>query len=191
MKKLILEGVLGEKFGREHRIGKSVKSFSDALRLVEANNPGLKGALRELAVDQGVDFIVKTGEKTSLSERELNINLEADVVTLIPVPAGAGKLGEIFKIIVGVVLLVVAYLYPPTAPFLIPLGTALISSGLTNLLMPDVNRDENQAPGGESYLFQGAAQNSTEGQPVPVLYGRLRVGGRPIGLEVINGQFGG
>ena len=36
------------------------------------------------------------------------------------------------------------------------------------------------------YLFQGTGQTLIEGDPVPVLYGKLRVPGRPISLQVRN-----
>lgn len=194
MRKVILEGSLGEQFGKEHIIGPSVKSFKDALNLIGSNKPEFRKQLRKLAVEDGVDFIVKTGEKESLDEKEILLaTSEIQTYTLIPVPAGAGgKFGSFFKIIIGVVLIAVAILNPGLSPFvlntLFASGAALITAGLTTLLAPDIKEDEDQN-GPASYLFRGAAQNSREGDPVPLLYGRLRVGGRPISLEIINGQF--
>ena len=50
-------------------------------------------------------------------------------------------------------------------------------------MAPDPSVDNNQD---ESYLFQGTGQTLIEGDPVPVLYGKLRVPGRPISLQVRN-----
>ena len=50
-------------------------------------------------------------------------------------------------------------------------------------MAPDPSTDNQQD---ESYLFQGAGQTIVEGDPVPVLYGKLRVPGRPISFEVKN-----
>ena len=187
MKTLTLEGSLAEKYGAVHVLGKSVKSFKDALNLVAANRPGFKEELTRLARD-GVDFIVKTGEKESLDEKEICMNIPAENgYTLIPVPAGSGAIKEVFKIIVGVVLIVVGFVTQNY--WLAAIGVSLVSSGLANLLMPEVAQDANQTTSEDSYLFRGAADNSKEGDPVPLLYGRLRVAGRPISLEVINGEF--
>ena len=53
--------------------------------------------------------------------------------------------------------------------------------GLSQLMAPDPATDADQE---ESYLFNGNQQNIVEGDPVPVLYGRLRVPGQPINFEV-------
>ena len=53
--------------------------------------------------------------------------------------------------------------------------------GLSQVMAPDPATDADQE---ESYLFNGNQQNIVEGDPVPVLYGRLRVPGQPINFEV-------
>jgi hypothetical protein len=50
-------------------------------------------------------------------------------------------------------------------------------------MAPDPSVDSQQD---ESYLFQGTAQTAVEGDPVPIVYGKLRVPGRPISFEVRN-----
>ena len=40
-----------------------------------------------------------------------------------------------------------------------------------------------------NYMYQGSTQTIVEGDPVPILYGELRVPGRPIALDVINGVY--
>ena len=53
--------------------------------------------------------------------------------------------------------------------------------GLAQIMAPDPATDADQE---ESYLFNGSEQNIVEGDPVPVLYGRLRVPGQPVNFEV-------
>jgi predicted phage tail protein len=53
--------------------------------------------------------------------------------------------------------------------------------GLSQLMAPDPATDSDQE---QSYLFNGSQQNIVEGDPVPVLYGRLRVPGQPVNFEV-------
>ena len=48
---------------------------------------------------------------------------------------------------------------------------------------PAQDKTEN---GDESYLFNGNQQNIVSGDPVPVLYGRLRIPGQPCGFEIMG-----
>jgi len=65
------------------------------------------------------------------------------------------------------------------------LGTGLLTNialaGIQKLLAPDPSVDKDDD---ESYLFQGSAQTAEEGNPVPILYGELRVPGRPVSFHV-------
>ena len=65
------------------------------------------------------------------------------------------------------------------------LGASLALAGLQETMAPDPSTDSDQE---ESYLFNGKAQNVIEGDPVPVLYGKLRVPGQPINFETSNKQ---
>ena len=65
------------------------------------------------------------------------------------------------------------------------IGASLALAGLQETMAPDPSTDSDQE---ESYLFNGKAQNVIEGDPVPVLYGRLRVPGQPINFETSNKQ---
>jgi hypothetical protein len=55
------------------------------------------------------------------------------------------------------------------------------------MMAPDPSVDSQQD---ESYLFQGSNQNIIEGDPVPILYGKLRIPGRPISFEIKNQNRG-
>lgn len=65
----------------------------------------------------------------------------------------------------------------------IALGVAasLALGGIQQMMAPDPSTDSDQE---KSYLFNGAEQNIVSGDPVPLLYGRLRVPGQPISFEV-------
>jgi hypothetical protein len=41
-----------------------------------------------------------------------------------------------------------------------------------------------------NYLFSGGANNAVEGDPIPILYGELRVPGRPISVDILQGGNG-
>ena len=48
------------------------------------------------------------------------------------------------------------------------------------MMAPDPSTDNQQD---ESYIFQGSKQNIAEGDPVPVLYGELRIPGRTVSFH--------
>jgi predicted phage tail protein len=60
----------------------------------------------------------------------------------------------------------------------------LALAGLQQLMAPDPSTDSQQSD--ESYLFQGTTQEAVEGDPVPIIYGKLRVPGRPISSQIKN-----
>ena len=60
----------------------------------------------------------------------------------------------------------------------------LAIAGLQEMMAPDPSVDTQVND--EAYLFNGAQQNIQSGDPVPVLYGRLKVPGQPISFEIIG-----
>lgn len=60
------------------------------------------------------------------------------------------------------------------------LGVNLALGGIQQMMAPDPSTDNQQD---ESYIFQGSKQNIVEGDPVPVLYGELRIPGRTISFH--------
>ena len=50
----------------------------------------------------------------------------------------------------------------------------------------DRAQDKTQTAEEEGYVFQGSEASITEGHPVPILYGELRVPGQPITFNLEN-----
>ena len=63
------------------------------------------------------------------------------------------------------------------------LGTSLGMDGVTGYLTPDTPSEA-----GKSYLYDGPENNVLQGAPVPLLYGRLLVGGSVINFGFIEDQ---
>ncbi len=66
------------------------------------------------------------------------------------------------------------------------LAANLALAGIQQIMAPDPAVDKND--GTTNYLFSGGASNAKEGDPIPLLYGELRVPGRPISIEVVQGS---
>jgi predicted phage tail protein len=78
------------------------------------------------------------------------------------------------------------------ASFFITLGLGLIMAGITYLLTPiPENKPKRQEATvkGESFLFQGANNVTEQGTPVPLAYGRLRIGSKVIQTSIRNGDI--
>jgi len=195
LRKVYLEGEIGEKFGKEFDI--SANSFGSVIRCLEMNFPEFRPYLVDCA-EKGINFTCQVADKPIQDERELLLQYEeGGAMTITAIPAGS-KSG-IGKILAAIVIIAAAYYLGPLgtslsnglgfslsagqALALAAVGVNLALTGLQQIMAPDPSTDNQQD---ESYLFQGAGQNIVEGDPVPVLYGKLRVPGRPISFEIKN-----
>ena len=185
-RKVYLEGEIAEKFGKEFTM--NVDSFAEAVRCLDCNFPEFRQYMIE-SEDRGVGFICNISGTAVQDERELLLvdKNEGDF-TISAVPAGSKK-GA--KIIVGAILMYVAFsMGSPDAVgavlaqnFLYALGANLVITGVQEILAPDPSVDDAQD---ESYLYQGTSQTLLEGDPVPLLYGKLRVPARAISTSIRN-----
>ena len=184
-RKVYLEGEIAEKFGKEFTM--NVDSFAEAVRCLDCNFPEFRQYMIE-SEDRGVGFVCNISGTAIQDERELLlIDKNEGDFTISAVPAGSKK-GA--KIIVGAILMYVAFTMgsPEGATlvlqnFLYAAGANLVLTGVQEILAPDPSVDDAQD---ESYLYQGTSQTLVEGDPVPILYGKLRVPARPISASVRN-----
>lgn len=186
MKTVILNGNLGKLFGRKHRL--AVKTAAEAVRALVANFPAIE---KYMAENASVGYRVKLHRDPLMETGELHHPVGGSTITITPVVAGAkGLLGQIF---VGVALIAASFIpglnvavwAGATATFssvAFGLGVSLLLGGVAQLIAPvpktgePKERPENQP----SYGFNGAVNTSAQGQPVPIGYGRLLVGGAII-----------
>lgn len=190
-RKVYLEGEIGEKFGKEFTM--NVDSFAEAIRCLDCNFPEFRQYMIE-SEDRGIGFVCDVSGKAVQDERELLlIDKNEGDFTINAVPAGSKKAA---KIIIGAVLLYIGFMMTPadggasltaaqafTQKMLYAVGANLVMTGIQEMLAPDPSVDDGQD---ESYLYQGTTQTILEGDPVPLLYGKLRVPARPISTSVRN-----
>ena len=69
---------------------------------------------------------------------------------------------------------------------IVGVGAGLIMQGIAEMMMPDPATDDETPAEEEGYVFQGSEASITEGHPVPILYGELRVPGQPITFNLEN-----
>lgn len=207
-----LQGELGERFGNKFIV--STDNYADIFKCISANRPDFLPYLRKCH-EEDVGFIIdRAGEQ--IDQEDLLLPLEAGDVTIAIAPAGS-KSG-IGKIIAAVVLVfvilpmigtaVLASASNATLATLAGSGNALTFAaamstiggkmiallainlaltGMQQMMAPDPAVDQDSPT---NYLFSGGASNSIEGDPIPILYGELRVAGRPISIDIIQGGNG-
>lgn len=188
--KVRLDGVMGKKFGRHWEL--DVTSPVEALRLIEANSPGLKRWIadnREKYNAYKIVCVYDTGVKEALSDETLLVERKNLVsIRFTPTVAGAGGAA---KIIVGSLLLFAAlYTWGGTGALLTgawgtaatSIGASLLLGGVIELLSPRPKTDKSDES--KSYYFDGASNTELQGSPIPLIYGRVRVGSHPISASI-------
>jgi len=206
IRKVYLDGEMAEKFGSEFTI--KAKTTADVFRNLECNFPEMRQYLMECH-EKDIGFLCQVGDEALQDEEELLLSLGEGDVYISPQPAGSKSgIGKILAAIAIVAIMLTPGLReffittsltsvgPYAATFSYGLTTAglvaaslavnLALTGIQQMMAPDPSVDDFNNDKETSYLFQGAEQNVIEGDPVPVVYGQLRVPGRPIGFEVRN-----
>lgn len=195
-----LQGDLGERFGNKFTV--HTDNYRDVFRCINANRPDFLPYLRKCH-EEDIGFIVETaGEQ--LDQEELLLPLKKGDITIAIAPAGS-KSG-VAKIIAAIVLvffllpvigatvfvgpgattmeLMAAAMTTKTGLFVASMSLNLALTGIQQLMAPDPAVDQNNPT---NYIFSGGASSQVEGDPVPLLYGELRVPGRPIAVDIRNG----
>jgi len=177
MRKVIFEGELGEKFGKETYIEAS--SFQDVIKCFMANFDDFKQYLLDSEKRQ-IGFICKINN-VAVGEHELTLRYGKGDMVITPVPIGGiGKfIKSAFKILVGIVLVVVGVMSGQWGLAL--QGLSMVFSGVAELLAPDPGEDEGPQ---EDYLYSGTAQIIGENDPIPICYGRMRIPAKPISFDI-------
>lgn len=211
LRNVYLEGELGEKYTPHMRL--SFTKPSEIFRALDANF-GDTAAYFIKKHEEGVGYHIDVAGNELEEPAELLLDMKEGDVIITPVPAGSKSgpakiLAAIALVVItagagaamiaaGNAQMVALGLAGPLAPAgfaaglsaaagtiggKIALGVAasLALGGIQQMMAPDPSTDSDQE---QSYLFNGAEQNIVSGDPVPVLYGRLRVPGQPISFEV-------
>jgi predicted phage tail protein len=204
-----LYGALGIQFGRVRHL--DVSSPREAVRALCATVPGFRKHLvqeerqryRILVGGPGGADVPPVAQQVGLED--LAVPTSREVIRIVPVLAGAKDAWV--TAVIGIALVAVSYggglAYLGASASVVSavgsIGLAMAIGGISQLLAspPTLNPT---GIGGEArdrnYLFAGPANTISQGGPVPVGFGRLRVGGVPISGGIVpetpknQGQFG-
>ena len=182
-----LYGVLGTRFGRVHRF--AVASTAEATRALCSQVKGFEKFLMG-AKDQGLTFAVFNGRR-NLGADDLRVPLGDDEIRIAPILIGS-KSGGLFTTLLGVALVATSLVNPAgflgasAASTLLGLGASMALGGVVQMLSPQQSGlASNSGPeNGTSYYFNGAVNSTAEGDPVPIVYGRMRVGSKRVSSAI-------
>ncbi|HGM9963780.1 TPA: tail assembly protein [Providencia stuartii] len=190
LKTIRLYGVLGAKFGREHKL--DIDSPREAIKALSVLYDGFEQFLANAHL-KGLEFAVFKG-KRNISEDELHLDTTEDI-RIAPIIKGS-KRGGFFQTILGVAMigaaaflsggLSVAFTAAGTWGGALAMGGAAMAlGGVVQMLSPQprglsMRQDADNKP---SYAFGGAVNTTAQGNPVPLFYGLDR---REIGGAIIS-----
>jgi predicted phage tail protein len=142
---------------------------------------GLKGFLM-MSHRNGLVYAVFAG-KRNLTRQELNMPCGDEDIRIAPIIQGSSK-GGLFGIILGAVLVVAGIVFEN--PQLVYMGAALALGGVAQMLTPTPKGLSSGDTGASkaSYNFNGPVNTVAQGNPVPLLYGRMIVGSAVISGSV-------
>ncbi|SMR69234.1 MULTISPECIES: tail assembly protein [Stenotrophomonas] len=179
-----LYGQLGSRFGRSFRL--AVNSPAEAVRALCAILPGFHQYLAR-AKENGMAFAVFVG-KQNLTKDQLQDPPGSEDIRIAPVLLGS-KRGGVLQTIIGVVLIVISYVFPVTAPYLLQPGIAMVIGGVVQMLGPQPKGlgSQDSPDNRPNYSMNGTVNTQAQGNPVPVAYGGHDTKGMLTGSAVISG----
>ena len=182
--KVKLLGELGRKFGRSYEF--MALNPKEIISALSNQLDGFKEYLAN-AHTNGIFFKLVTTTPEGIDYNECMMS--CDDLVIAPVITGAGGSGgsTLGKILVGVALIGLAFvpgigtaiIANTTATgmitggsILFSLGAALVLGGIADLLTPTPKKPKDNETK-SSYLFDRAAELTTQGMPIPLLYGEF------------------
>lgn len=189
VKTIRLYGVLGTTFGRVHRL--AVDSPQEAIKALCTVIPGLQKFILE-SKEHGLTYAIFEGRR-NLSKDDLPLAANGNDIRIAPVIIGSKKAG-IFQTILGAVLVVVGAVMTymsggvasPLAAGMMMSGASMMLGGVIQMLSPmqgglASRQDPDNKP---SFAFGGPVNTIAQGNPVPILYGKRRIGGAIISAGI-------
>lgn len=189
MTRIELGGALGKTFGRAH--DRLIRTTAEAINALSKTICGFEQYLNT-SKNRGLTYAVFKG-KRNIGKDDLCFPVTGEVIRIIPVVIGSKKAG-LLQTVLGAVLVVVGvavgYLSGGTLSAVgygaAKLGAAMMLGGVVQMLSPQPSglASKQSADNQASYAFGGITNTAAQGYPVPLLYGRRRIGGAIISAGI-------
>ncbi len=186
MTNIKLSGSLAKMFGRAHQ--RLISTPREVFRALSVTVPGFEKYLNTSKA-RGLTYAVMVG-KRNISESDLDFPNAGQEIRIVPVIIGSKRAG-VLQTILGAALVVVGVLGSTIGqawgggvwgPAAWKIGAAMMVGGVAQMLSPQPPglASKQSADNRASYAFGGVTNTAAQGNPVPILYGRRRIGGAII-----------
>jgi predicted phage tail protein len=179
MSQIELGGVLGKTFGKTHH--RLIRTVHESTRALAATIDGF-GKFMITSKRRGLTYAVFRGKK-NLGVDDLGYPVTGEVIRIVPVIMGSKRAG-LLQTILGAVLVVVGVVTQQY--YLAASGVAMAAGGIIQMLSPQTAglASKQDADNQASYAFGGVTNTAAQGYPVPLLYGKRRIGGAIISAGI-------
>ncbi|ARD60203.1 phage tail protein [Kosakonia radicincitans DSM 16656] len=189
MARIELGGILGKTFGKVHH--RLISTTHEATRALAATVEGFEQFMIS-SKRRGLTYAVFRGKK-NIGVDDLGFPVTGEVIRIVPVAMGSKKAGAL-QTILGAVLVVVGvvigYFSGGTLSAvgygMAKMGAVMMLGGVVQMLSPQTAglASKQDADNRASYAFGGVTNTSAQGYPVPLLYGKRRIGGAIISAGI-------
>ena len=192
LKTIRLYGKLGAQFGRVHRL--AVANTGEAIRALCTVMPGFRDELM-LSKLKGIAYAVFIG-KENIGQGDLLKPTGSEDIRIAPILQGAKQAGWL-QMFIGAALVIGAGLISGGGAFaalgaggmggfVAGIGASMFLGGVLQVLSPQQVGNHSSANNGANYNFSGAVNTTSQGNSVPLLYGRMIVGSSVISAGIYS-----
>ncbi len=184
-----LYGQLGKLFGKSHQ--RLVSTNAEAIHSLCKTLDNFERFLNASKL-RGLTFAVYRGKK-NIGLNDIGYPVTGEVIKIVPHIIGSKKAGAL-QTILGAVLVVVGVLIGyfsagALSAFgygMAKLGAAMMIGGVVQMLSPQAAglASKQSADNQASYAFGGVTNTAAQGYPVPLGYGKRRIGGAIISAGI-------
>lgn len=185
MTRIELGGVLGKTFGKIHH--RLISRVSDAGVALAKTIPGFEQFMIS-SQRRGLTYSVFKGKK-NIGVDDLGFPVTGDVIRIVPVIIGSKKAGLI-QTILGAVLVIASIWMPglsiAASNMMFAAGASMTLGGVVQMLSPQATglASKQSSDNRASYAFGGVTNTAAQGYPVPLGYGKRRIGGAIISAGI-------
>ncbi|EMN0309448.1 TPA: tail assembly protein [Enterobacter hormaechei subsp. oharae] len=178
-------GPLGKTFGKTHQ--RLVRTTHEAFRALAATIPGFEKYMN-CSRARGLTYAIFVGKK-NIGVDDLEFPNNGREIHIVPVIIGSKKAG-VLQTILGVALVAAAIWMPgisiAASNMMFAAGSAMAVGGVMQMISPQVPglASKQSADNKASYAFGGVTNTAAQGYPVPLLYGKRRIGGAIISAGI-------
>jgi hypothetical protein len=159
MTEIHLHGILGQKYGKLHKF--SIKEPKDVVRALEANNEDFTKDLKDL-LKKNIVYTIVADDQWVQGNFFLN-NKKIKKIDFVPMIIGSGWVAAVVSLVISIAVAVYSYVQAGKQQYPEIPGAEGVSS---------VNS--------RSLAFSNRENITEQGNPVPLVYGRMKIGSSVI-----------